>query len=291
VLVSSRLRDGSLSARKGLVLIVPALLICVVLFLGPLGFLIQESFRIFVPGRIAGAPGSFTFANYRDLLHSAYLGYFLDTFRLSLIATSIGVLIGYAIAYFIAMRRSGTLRLLCIAGLISMLFVGVVVRVYALALSLGPIGLLGPITRFFEIDSNNSALLEATVVAGLVHYIIPIAALTLMGAIQNINPRLSDAAQILGAPRWFAVLSIVVPLSLPGIISAFLLGYALAISSFVVPLILGRGIIFFATNLIYQRFSEVPNYPGGSAIAIVLLLTSLAVVYSALGLIRNRYVQ
>jgi len=269
-------------------LIGPAFLVCLVLLLAPLGFLSLESVREYAPGRIAGVPGTFTLASYAELIHSAYLNYFLDTFRLSLVATAIGVLLGYMIAYFLARRREGTLRLLCIAGLVSMLFVGVVVRVYALQLSLGPIGLLGPLARFLEIGTNNRALLEATVVAGLVHYIIPIASLTLIGTIQHINPRLYDAAQMLGATRWYATLSIVVPLSLPGIVSAFLLGYALSISSFVVPLILGRGIVFFATNLIYQRFSEVPNYPSGSAIAIVLLVVSLGIVTLALHLVRGR---
>jgi putative spermidine/putrescine transport system permease protein len=86
-------------------------------------------------------------------------------------------------------------------ALVSLLFSSVVVRVYALALTLRSSGLVGPVPRYFGITGNNSILVQASVIAGLVHYIILIAALTLMGTIQNINPRLIEAAEALGAAR------------------------------------------------------------------------------------------
>jgi ABC-type spermidine/putrescine transport system permease subunit I len=117
------------------------------------------------------------------------------------------------------------------------------------------------------------------VILGLLHYLIPIAALTLIGTIQNVNPRLADAAESLGAARLVAHLTITLPLSARGILSAFLIGYTLCISAFVVPMILGRGRILFVSNLIYSRFSEVANYPSGAAISVVMLVLSLVVIY------------
>ena len=107
-------------------------------------------------------------------------------------------------------------------------------------------------------------------------------------SIQNVDPRLADAAETLGAPRWRAILDTTDVLSLPGIVSAFLLGYAMAISSFTIPLFLGRGIVVFITMLIYQRFSEIPNYPFGSAIAVTLLVLSLATVYVGIAFVQRR---
>ena len=127
------------------------------------------------------------------------------------------------------------------------------------------------------------------VISGLLHYVIPLSALVLVGTIQNINPRWVEAAQSLGAPRWKAHLGITVPLSLRGILAAFVICYTLNISAFVVPLILGKGRITFVSNLIYSRFSEIANYPSGSAISLVMLLLSLILVYGISRLAARRW--
>jgi ABC-type spermidine/putrescine transport system permease subunit I len=116
-------------------------------------------------------------------------------------------------------------------------------------------------------------------------------ALTLIGTLQNVNPSLEAAAQVLGAPRWKAFLSVTVPLTSRGIVSAFLIAYTLCISAFVVPLILGKGVILLVANLIYSRFSEVANYPGGAAIAVIMLLLSLGIVYGVLRVATSRWEQ
>ena len=95
---------------------------------------------------------------------------------------------------------------------------------------------------------NGRAYTEIVVILGLLHYLIPISALTLLGTLQNINPRLTEAAQALGAPRWRAHLTITVPLSVPGLLSAFLICFTLCLSAFVVPLILGKGKVLFLSD-------------------------------------------
>ena len=109
-----------------------------------------------------------------------------------------------------------------------------------------------------------------------------------MGTIHNVNPALEQVAQSLGAPRWKAFFTITVLLSGRGILSAFLLGYALTISSFVIPMVLGKGIVLFATNLIFNRFSEMAHYPGGAAIAVVMLLLSFLIIYAIVRVVSRR---
>jgi putative spermidine/putrescine transport system permease protein len=126
------------------------------------------------------------------------------------------------------------------------------------------------------------------VIAGLLHFTIPIAALALLGTLQGINPRLSEAAQALGANRTAAFMTVTLPLSAPGLLSAFVLCYTFCISAFVVPMILGKGRVHFASNLIYSRFGEVGNYPGGSAISIVVLVLSIGILYLITRVISRR---
>ena len=267
--------------RGALLLLIPAVSAFVLLLATPMVNVLLESFREFTPGRVGAAPDApFTVVNYTELMRSAYALYFYDTFRISLIATLVGLAIGYAIAYYIARQRSSLIRKLSVGFLIAMMFLSVLVRVYAIALTFGPVGFLRQITYLTGLSPNSVVIAEIMIVAGLLHYLIPISALTLIGTIQNVNPRLAEAAQALGAPRWISHLTITLPLSMRGILSAFLIGYTLSIGAFVMPMVLGKGQIYFVSNLIYARFGEVAHYPSGSALSMIMLVLSLLILYS-----------
>ena len=76
------------------------------------------------------------------------------------------------------------------------------------------------------------------------------------------------------------------PLAVPGLLTAFMIVFAMCISNFVVPLILGRGVVLFTTNLMYTRFSDVANYPSGAAIGMIMFVVAGLVVYAMTQLVR-----
>jgi putative spermidine/putrescine transport system permease protein len=261
--------------------LLPALAVLVVLLALPLLLVAVESLRVFVPGRVGSMSGSpLTLENYAALIDTAYLGYFLDTFRISLIASLIALVLGMPIAYRIAHLAHARRRRLWIGFLAALLFLNVLVRVYGIALAMGPAGFGRDLASLLGTSLNGRPYIELAVVAGLLHCLIPMAALTLVGPMQNLNPRLIEAAQVLGTPLWKAHVRITLPLSAKPLLSAFMLCFTFCLSAFVIPLILGKGRILFVSNLVYNRFGEVGNFPGGAAIALVLLLVSLAVVYA-----------
>jgi len=251
------------------------------LMLYPLLRVFEDSFREFIPGRIGSAANApLTLANYTDLLHASYVSYFWDTFRIGLIASVLGVLLAFPIAHFVARRRSDWLRRATVGFLITLMFLSVLVRVYAIELSFGPAGFAREIARLFGVASASRFYIEFMIVLGLLHYAVPMSALVLIGTIQNVNPRLVEAAQALGSARWKSHLAVTLPLSARGLLSAFLVSFTLSISAFIVPMVLGRGKIMFVSNLIYTRFSELANFPSGSAVAVVMLGISLLVIYA-----------
>jgi putative spermidine/putrescine transport system permease protein len=121
--------------------------------------------------------------------------------------------------------------------------------------------------------------------------LIPISAITLLGTIQNVNPKLAEAAQVLGASRLKSHFTITLPLCIPGLLSAFLICFTLCLSAFVVPMILGKGKVLFVSNLIYARFSEIANYPSGSAVAIIMLVIALMTIYGVTRVVSTRVIQ
>lgn len=266
--------------RGATLLLVPGLGLFLVLLVLPLANVVEESFRLFEPGRIGAAKDApYTVFNYAELADRAYVYYFVETIRFGLISSLVGLAIAFPIAYAVARQRSALLRKLSIGFLIGMMFLSTLVRVYALQLTFGPTGIARFLSDLLGLSMNGRAYTELLVILGLLHYMIPISALTLLGTLQNINPRLTEAAQALGAPRWRAHASVTVPLCVPGLLSAFLICFTLCLSAFVVPLILGKGKVLFVSNLIYSRFSEIANYPSGSAVSITMLVISLSIVY------------
>jgi ABC-type spermidine/putrescine transport system permease subunit I len=266
--------------RGSIILLLPAGAVFLGFFFLPMAGLFVESLRLYVPGSIGSAAGApFTLANYAELLTPAFAAFFLETLRISVLASLLGLLFAFPFAYWITRRFSTRWRAIAIGLFVTLMFLSVLVRTYALELTFGAAGPLRPLLLSLGISPNSRSYIEILVGAGLLHYIVPMATLTLLGTIQNVDPRLFDAAQALGAPGWKAHLGITLPLCMGGLLAAFLFAFTFSISAFVIPMILGKGRVLFISNLIYNRFSEIADYPSGAAVSMVLFFVALAIVY------------
>jgi ABC-type spermidine/putrescine transport system permease subunit I len=262
-------------------LLFPAAAVLVLLLAVPMLLIADESFRLFVPGRVGAAQNApLTWKNYAELLSPAYLRYFADTFRIGFIATAMALVIAYPIAYRVSHARRQWTRRAWLIFLVTMLFLSILVRVYAVDLAFGPAGFGRGFSRLLGVGLNSETYIEITIIIALLHCLIPMAALSLVGPLQSLNPHLFEAAQALGAAAWKAHATVTLPLSARGILAAFMLCFTFCLSAFVIPLVLGKGQILFVSNIIYSRFGEIGDYPSGAAISLVLLLLSLGVVYA-----------
>jgi ABC-type spermidine/putrescine transport system permease subunit I len=279
-----------MSMRRGGALALPAVTVVAVLLVAPLLLIGDESMRLFVPGRVGSAHDApFTLQNYAELVHPAYARYFADTFGISLAATLVALLLAYPIGYRVAREERPRVRRAWIAFLVVMLFLSILIRVYAVSLAVGPAGFGRGLAEFLGLSLNSRGYAELSIVLGLLHCLVPMAAIVLLAPLQALNPRLVEAAQALGAPTWKAHATITLPLSARGVLAAFMLCFTFSISAFVIPMVLGKGRVLFVSNLIYSRFGEIGNYPGGGALSIALLALSLIVVYALDSVARSRW--
>ncbi len=266
--------------RSSLPLLFPAAAVFLGFFFLPLAGLLVESFRLYTPGSIgSSADAPLTLGNYTELKTPAFAEFFFETMRISFLTSIAGLVFALPLAHWMTRRLPSRWRVIAVGFFVTLMFLSVLVRTYALELTFGAAGPLRPILLSLGISPNGRGYIEVLVGAGLLHYIVPMATLTLLGTIQNVDPRLFDAAQSLGAPGWKAHLTITLPLSMRGLLAAFLFAFTFSISAFVIPMILGKGRVLFISNLIYNRFSETANYPSGAAISIVLFVVALAIVY------------
>ncbi|MBM3220758.1 MAG: ABC transporter permease [Candidatus Rokubacteria bacterium] len=221
-----------------------------------------------------------TFHHYaRFLSDGFYLGVLWDTLVLGVIVTAIALLLGYPLAYHLARTRSRWKPLLIVC-ILSPLLVGIVIRCYGWMILLADRGLInatlverGWIAKPLPLMYNTFGVAIA-----LVHVFLPFMILSLTGVLKRIDPALLEASQTLGASRVRTFVEVTLPLSLPGILAGSLLTFSLAISSFVVPILLGGFKVQVLPMIVYEQVLSVFDWPFGAANAFVLLVISVALI-------------
>lgn len=263
----------------GWLLLAPALLLFVGFFVVPLAVVALIS--VLTGNPVNDPEARLTAQHYAKLVSDRfYLDVLLVTLRLGLWTTLAALLVGYPLAWQLARMRSQTGRTLLLMAVLSPLLVGVVVRTYAWMTLLSDQGVVNTLLRSLGLTRAPVPLMynEFGIVVALVHIYTPFMVLTLTGVIGKIDPRWEEAARNLGASRLRAFAEVTLPLSLPGIVAGSLLVFALSISAYVTPILMGGFSIITLPILIYQQVSGVFNFGFAAALGLILLLVSLAIV-------------
>ncbi len=223
-----------------------------------------------------------TLINYLQLNNAIYIKIFKESFYVAGICTAICLLLGYPFAYFIARMENGYKNLLILLVIIPF-WTSSLIRCYSMITILKPKGLINSILLWLGIIDKPLPLLftDTSVMIGLVYNLLPFMILPLLTNIERLDRRLIDAARDLGANRLTTFRKVVLPLTLPGILSGCILVFLPAMTIFYIPDLLGGSKSILLGNLIQNQFLIAENWPLGSAISIVftLLLAILLLIY------------
>src|SRR3954469_25082319 len=213
---------------------------------------------------------------------SYYLEVIWTTIRIGLWTTLAALVVGYPLAHWMARIKSRTGHALLLMAVLAPMLTGIVVRTFAWMTLLSDKGVVNQTLISLGLISHPLKLMytETGIVVGLVHIYVPFMVLTLTGVIGRIDKRLEQAAENLGASPFRAFLEVTLPLSLPGILAGSLLVFALAISAYVTPVLLGGNNVLTLPMLIYQQVSASFNLGFAGALGVVLLTVSLALVFA-----------
>jgi putative spermidine/putrescine transport system permease protein len=224
-----------------------------------------------------------TLDNYRFLFtRTLYLEVFLRTFVVGVAVGVLDVVLGYPLAYFLVRTRSRWKGLL-IALSLAPLLASVVVRTYGWYIILNRFGVANDVLIGIGIIEDRIAFMPSTgaIVVGLTHALLPYTVLSIMGSLNGINPNLESAAMSLGADRIRTFFHVILPLSLPGIAGGFLLVFSIAISAYATPAILGGPATQVAATAIYSFIVQLLDWSLGAALAVILIVSSLLLLYAA----------
>lgn len=226
----------------------------------------------------------FTLENYRRLTGDLYTGVFFRTVRISILVTLLSLVIGYPVAYFLA-RKVRRFKLTLLMLVILPLWTSYLVRSYAWMLILGTQGLVNQTLRTLGVIDEPIAWLlysDFAVSLALVHIYMPYLILPLYAVLERLDGHLLEAAWDLGASSFRTFVSVVFPLSLPGVVTGCLFVFIPSMGAFITPELLGGTRSIMIGSVIAQQFGVAFEYPFGSAIALSLM--GMIFVAAAIGL-------
>ena len=225
----------------------------------------------------------FTTANYKRFFSPYYLKTFLFTFEISALVVFFDFILGYPIANLIA-RMKSKWKGFFIFLVLTPLMVSGVIRAFGWIVILGKKGVLNSILLFLGIINEPIRILftPVAVVIGLAQVFLPFMILPIMASIESIDYSYVEAARTLGARSFSVFKRILLPLSLPGVLSGGFLVFSLSMAAVVTPLLLGGAQNETSGILIYDQILGVYNWPFGSAVAIILAVFILFIILFAL---------
>ncbi len=222
------------------------------------------------------------------LSFSAYIEFFKDeyyieilmrTIRIAVIATLACAIMGVPTSYFIS-RCSKKWKGLLIAISIFPMLTNSVVRSFAWINILGKNGIINKMLMAFGLIEQPISMLytEFSVLMGTIYLFLPIMIMTLVGVMDNIDNDLMEAAESLGGSKMRSFFEVVLPLSVPGIITGSVLVFTGALTAYTTPQLLGGNKSLVLATFIYQRAMTLNDWTGAGVIACIMIVITLVVM-------------
>lgn len=267
----------------------PALCLYGLLLAVPLAMTLVLSFNLY--DQTKGILPAFSLANYAGILSDPYFHrIFLRTLRIALATTVAAALIGTPEAWILA-RLSPRWRGPCLLAVLGPLLISVVVRTLGWTILLGRTGLISQAIRGLGLADRPLELLftETGIAIALIHVLVPFVVIAVWTALQQVDPASERAALSLGASERTVFFRIVLPQIMPGVLSGSLIVFSLAASAFATPALIGGRRLKVVATAIYDEFLGTLDWPLGSAIAVLLVVSVVAIVLLWKRLVERRY--
>jgi ABC-type spermidine/putrescine transport system permease subunit I len=276
--VSEVIRSKQETGLARWLLSAPALVAILLLVVIPGLWLAYYSFLGFEDGSVVS---TFTLEHYsRVLLTDLYQGVFFRTVRIALVTTVATFLIGYPLAYA-AVRSSGWKGRVIIVTTLAPMTIDMVIRAFGWFILLTDSGLvMNTLTTIPSVTTDTVPDLygsELGIIIGMTHIMLPLMVFPLISALNTVPYSLEEAARNLGANRLEIFWKILLPLTLPGVAAGILIVFTVTLAAFVTPSILGGGTDVLAI-VIQREFLTTANWPFGSAVAMLLVVTAFLVI-------------
>ena len=222
-------------------------------------------------------------ANYAELAEKAYLRRaIVVSLEITLTVTAVSILLAYPLAWIIAFRVPPRWQRLALLLAILPFWTSYVVRSYAWLLVLAREGVVNDALLALGLVAEPLTLANTrfATVTGFVHFFTMLLTLTIYANLVQLSPNYRRAAMDLGANAFQTFRHVILPLTLPGIVTGAFLTFVLCIGDYVTPQILGGNTELTVPQVIMVQLGRRADFPLASALAVVLM-GIVAVAYLA----------
>ena len=255
-------------------LALPLALAFAALFVAPLLLLVGVSF--FNDDKITQAGFGSWIKFFGDPFNYKVIG---DTLLLGVKTVCTTVLIGYPLA-LVYLDLPARLQRVLLFIIVLPLLLSVVVRTFAWIVVLGREGMVNQVLQGLGIISEPLRLLqtELGLVISLTQIEMPLMLLPLISVMSRLDPNLRDASAALGASRWRTLFTVILPLSMPGLVAGCLLVFASSTTAFISQTVIGGVRLIYLPLLIWQQSLVVYNWPLAAVASLSLVVSVLSVI-------------
>ena len=221
-----------------------------------------------------GSGYKFSLENFERLINPIYIRIFGRSMYLAFISTILCLVIGYPVAYIIS-KMPESKRNLVIMLFILPMWMNFLLRTYAWMPILSRNGIVNNFLGLLGIEPIQFLYTNGAILLGMVYNFLPFMILPIYTVLSKLDQNLINAAYDLGANKKQIFTKVILPLSMPGIISGITMVFMPAVSTFVIPRLLGGGKDMLIGNVIEQQFTTLSDWHFGSALAIILMILIL----------------
>lgn len=204
----------------------------------------------------------------------AYIPTILLSVLYGLAATAVCLALGYPFAYIFSrtsLRRQQTMVLLVMLPM----WMNFLIRTYSWMTILGDTGVINTILGYFGIEPLKLINTGGAVILGMVYNFLPYMILPIYSVLSKIDNSLIEAAQDLGSNKFQVMKRVILPLSVPGVLSGITMVFVPCVSTFYITQKLGGGQIVLIGDVIETQFQSANNYNLGAALSFVLMILIL----------------
>jgi spermidine/putrescine transport system permease protein len=240
-------------------------------------FLLWMSIFIIVPlimiiyYGITSQSGGFTLDNITLISHYVNRKALWLSLKLSVISTFLCLIIAYPLAMILKGMNAKSNSFIVMIFILPM-WMNFLLRTLAWQNILEKTGIINTILNFFHLPEMDIINTPTAIVFGMVYNFLPFMVLPIYNVLIKISSETINAARDLGANSIQTFFKIILPLSLPGVISGITMVFVPSLTTFVISEILGGSKVLLIGNLIEQQFKTVNNWHTGSGLSLVLMV-------------------
>lgn len=235
-----------------------------------IGFTVIPLLMVFYYG-FTDRTGTFTFSNVLAILTDDHMKALFLSLTYSIVSTIICLLIAYPLAMILRTRNIGSGSFVVFIFILPM-WMNFLLRTMAWQTLLEKNGVINSILTFLHLPNIAIINTPAAIVLGMVYNYLPFMILPIYTVLAKIDNNVINAARDLGANSFQVFSKIMLPLSVPGIISGITMVFVPALTTFVISNLLGGGKILLIGNVIEQEFTKGSNWNLGAGLSVVLMI-------------------